>query len=154
MLMNMQDIDEDLHSRQLAVANFEYIDEAERMEEEIQEPLVENKSGANIPPRSNYWEKKKEAVKRWAFIDLRRGPFSLGPAVGGEDKCTKLSLKGIVHHDMWIIDPKTWVWNKVKKGGMPLRPRDGFSMSAPYTNDTGAPKRSLKIPSMEATTFW
>ncbi|GKE19456.1 hypothetical protein Tco_1427033 [Tanacetum coccineum] len=26
---------------------------------------------------------------------------------------------------------------KVKKGGMPLRPRDGFSMSAPYTNDTG-----------------
>ena len=38
------------------MANFEYIDEAERMEEEIQEPLAENKSGANIPERSNYWE--------------------------------------------------------------------------------------------------
>ncbi|PWA91148.1 hypothetical protein CTI12_AA093240 [Artemisia annua] len=39
------------------------------------------------------------------------------------------SEKGIVHHDMWILDPKTWVWNKVKKGGMPPGPRAGFSMS-------------------------
>ncbi|GJR43685.1 Kelch domain-containing protein 4 [Tanacetum coccineum] len=52
------------------------------------------------------------------------------------------SEKGIVHHDMWILDPKTWVWNKVfmllstlaftrssvKKGGMPPGPRAGFSM--------------------------
>ena len=38
------------------MANFEYIDEAERMEEEIQDPLAENKSGENIPERSNYWE--------------------------------------------------------------------------------------------------
>ncbi|PWA55619.1 hypothetical protein CTI12_AA424430 [Artemisia annua] len=38
------------------------------------------------------------------------------------------SEKGIVHHDMWILDPKTWVWNKVKKGRMPPGPRVGFSM--------------------------
>ncbi|MFS7971619.1 putative kelch-type beta propeller [Helianthus anomalus] len=39
------------------------------------------------------------------------------------------SEKGIVHSDMWVLDPKTWVWNKVKKGGMPPGPRAGFSMS-------------------------
>ncbi|XP_024971190.1 kelch domain-containing protein 4 [Cynara cardunculus var. scolymus] len=38
------------------------------------------------------------------------------------------SEKGIVHSDMWLLDPKTWVWNKVKKGGMPPGPRAGFSM--------------------------
>ncbi|XP_071731731.1 uncharacterized protein [Rutidosis leptorrhynchoides] len=38
------------------------------------------------------------------------------------------SEKGIVHSDMWVLDPKTWVWNKVKKGGMPPGPRAGFSM--------------------------
>ncbi|KAM0031876.1 putative exodeoxyribonuclease I [Helianthus debilis subsp. tardiflorus] len=30
--------------------------------------------------------------------------------------------------DMWVLDPKTWVWNKVKKGGMPPGPRAGFAM--------------------------
>ncbi|KAM0031097.1 putative kelch-type beta propeller [Helianthus debilis subsp. tardiflorus] len=29
---------------------------------------------------------------------------------------------------MWVLDHKTWVWNKVKKGGMPPGPRAGFSM--------------------------
>nr|XP_043614969.1 kelch domain-containing protein 4 [Erigeron canadensis] len=38
------------------------------------------------------------------------------------------SEKGIVHSDMWLLDPKTWVWNKVKKGGMPPGARAGFSM--------------------------
>ncbi|KAJ8553983.1 hypothetical protein K7X08_024661 [Anisodus acutangulus] len=28
----------------------------------------------------------------------------------------------------WSLDPKTWEWNKVKKSGMPPRPRAGFSM--------------------------
>lgn len=39
------------------------------------------------------------------------------------------SEKGIVHSDMWSLDPKTWEWNKVKKSGMPPGPRAGFSMS-------------------------
>ncbi|XP_057789156.1 kelch repeat-containing protein 3-like isoform X2 [Salvia miltiorrhiza] len=30
---------------------------------------------------------------------------------------------------MWCLDPKTWVWNKVKKTGMPPGPRAGFSMA-------------------------
>ncbi|XP_042487342.1 kelch domain-containing protein 4, partial [Macadamia integrifolia] len=38
------------------------------------------------------------------------------------------SEKGIVHSDMWSLDPRTWEWNKVKKSGMPPGPRAGFSM--------------------------
>lgn len=38
------------------------------------------------------------------------------------------SEKGIVHADMWSLDPKTWEWNKVKRSGMPPGPRAGFSM--------------------------
>ncbi|KAI5664979.1 hypothetical protein M9H77_24302 [Catharanthus roseus] len=38
------------------------------------------------------------------------------------------SEKGSVHADMWSLDPRTWEWNKVKKGGMPPGPRAGFSM--------------------------
>ncbi|CAD5185576.1 unnamed protein product [Musa acuminata subsp. malaccensis] len=39
------------------------------------------------------------------------------------------SEKGIVHSDIWSLDPRTWEWNKVKKSGMPPGPRAGFSMS-------------------------
>ncbi|KAM3751901.1 hypothetical protein ACB098_04G146700 [Castanea mollissima] len=39
------------------------------------------------------------------------------------------SEKGIVHSDMWSLDPRTWEWNKVKKSGMPPGPRAGFTMS-------------------------
>ncbi|TQD79022.1 hypothetical protein C1H46_035408 [Malus baccata] len=38
------------------------------------------------------------------------------------------SEKGIVHSDLWSLDPRTWEWNKVKKSGMPPGPRAGFSM--------------------------
>ncbi|KAL6997038.1 hypothetical protein U1Q18_007161 [Sarracenia purpurea var. burkii] len=38
------------------------------------------------------------------------------------------SEKGIVHSDLWFLDPRTWEWNKVKKSGMPPGPRAGFSM--------------------------
>ncbi|KAK4568891.1 hypothetical protein RGQ29_004348 [Quercus rubra] len=38
------------------------------------------------------------------------------------------SEKGIVHSDMWSLDPRTWEWNKVKKSGMPPGPRAGFTM--------------------------
>lgn len=38
------------------------------------------------------------------------------------------SEKGIVHADMWSLDPRTWEWNKVKKIGMPPGPRAGFTM--------------------------
>ncbi|OWM65470.1 hypothetical protein CDL15_Pgr009060 [Punica granatum] len=40
----------------------------------------------------------------------------------------KSSEKGVVHSDMWSLDPRTWEWNKVKKSGMPPGPRAGFSM--------------------------
>ncbi|CAK9330277.1 unnamed protein product [Citrullus colocynthis] len=38
------------------------------------------------------------------------------------------SERGVVHADMWSLDPRTWQWNKVKKGGMPPGPRAGFAM--------------------------
>ncbi|KAM7475709.1 hypothetical protein LguiB_022952 [Lonicera macranthoides] len=38
------------------------------------------------------------------------------------------SEKGIVHSDMWSLDPRAWDWNKVKKSGMPPGSRAGFSM--------------------------
>ncbi|CAL5444493.1 unnamed protein product [Camellia sinensis] len=38
------------------------------------------------------------------------------------------SEKGIVHSDMWSLDPRSWEWNKVKKSGMPPGPRAGFSV--------------------------
>ncbi|KAH1074677.1 hypothetical protein J1N35_027005 [Gossypium stocksii] len=44
------------------------------------------------------------------------------------DKNSSASEKGIVHADMWSLDPKTWEWNKVKKSGMPPSARAGFSM--------------------------
>ncbi|KAL8464186.1 hypothetical protein ACS0TY_033924 [Phlomoides rotata] len=46
--------------------------------------------------------------------------------VSSSDK--KVSEKGIVHSDIWCLDPRTWEWNKVKKSGMPPGPRAGFSM--------------------------
>ncbi|KAL8142011.1 hypothetical protein V2J09_015043 [Rumex salicifolius] len=44
------------------------------------------------------------------------------------DKDKSSSEKGIVHSDMWSLDPRTWEWNKVKKSGMPPGPRAGFSV--------------------------
>ncbi|KAJ6801833.1 kelch domain-containing protein 4 [Iris pallida] len=38
------------------------------------------------------------------------------------------SEKGIVHSDLWSLDPRTWEWNKIKKTGMPPGPRAGFSL--------------------------
>lgn len=33
--------------------------------------------------------------RRWAFIDLSAGPFSWGPAVGGEGVRTEISLPNV-----------------------------------------------------------
>ncbi|XP_010555531.1 PREDICTED: kelch domain-containing protein 4 [Tarenaya hassleriana] len=38
------------------------------------------------------------------------------------------SEKGIVHSDLWSLDPRTWEWNKVKKSGMPPSSRAGFTI--------------------------
>ncbi|KAK4395721.1 Kelch domain-containing protein 4 [Sesamum angolense] len=46
--------------------------------------------------------------------------------ISSSDK--KVSERGIVHSDMWCLDPRTWEWNKVKKSGLPPGPRAGFSM--------------------------
>ncbi|PKU67818.1 Epithiospecifier protein [Dendrobium catenatum] len=38
------------------------------------------------------------------------------------------SEKGIVHSDLWALDPRTWEWCKVKKVGIPPGLRASFSM--------------------------
>ncbi|MCO5567469.1 hypothetical protein L7F22_021161 [Adiantum nelumboides] len=38
------------------------------------------------------------------------------------------SEKGVVHADLWMLDPRSWEWSKVKKQGMPPGARAGFSM--------------------------
>lgn len=63
------------------MANFEYIDEAEsRMEEEIEEPLAENKSAANNVERSSYWEEllkdRYEVHKIEEFNSMGKGKRS------------------------------------------------------------------------------
>ncbi|CAN8306629.1 unnamed protein product [Cochlearia groenlandica] len=45
-----------------------------------------------------------------------------------EVSAEKSSEKGIVHADLWSLDPRTWEWNKVKKIGMPPSSRAGFSV--------------------------
>ncbi|MCO5578073.1 hypothetical protein L7F22_031911 [Adiantum nelumboides] len=44
----------------------------------------------------------------------------------GSEKDT--SEKGVVHADLWMLDPRSWEWSKVKKQGMPPGARAGFSM--------------------------
>lgn len=61
------------------MANFEYVDEAEsRMEEEMQEPLAENKSAAI--ERSSYWEEllkdRYEVHKVEEFNSMGKGKRS------------------------------------------------------------------------------
>ncbi|KAI5074551.1 hypothetical protein GOP47_0010512 [Adiantum capillus-veneris] len=38
------------------------------------------------------------------------------------------SEKGVVHADLWMLDPRGWEWSKIKKQGMPPGARAGFSM--------------------------
>lgn len=38
------------------------------------------------------------------------------------------SEKGVVHADLWTLDPRCWEWSKAKKLGMPPGARAGFSM--------------------------
>nr|GEV04428.1 CHD3-type chromatin-remodeling factor PICKLE-like [Tanacetum cinerariifolium] len=85
----MDEAEEDGFLKAFKVANFEYIDEAGAMEEEIQEPLAENKSGANIPERSNYWEEllkdRYEEHKIEEFNSMGKGKRSRKQMVSVED---------------------------------------------------------------------
>ena len=63
------------------MANFEYIEEAEsRVEEEIQEPLAENRSGANNVEKASYWEEllkdRYEVHKIEEFNSMGKGKRS------------------------------------------------------------------------------
>lgn len=52
---------------------------------------------------------------RWAFIDLNGGPFSWGPAVGGEGVRTELSLPNVEKTVGAVqgTDMTTSVWPKL-----------------------------------------
>ncbi|XP_076940431.1 CHD3-type chromatin-remodeling factor PICKLE-like [Bidens hawaiensis] len=84
------DAEEDGFLKAFKVANFEYIDETEsRMEEEIEEPLAENKSAANNVERSSYWEEllkdRYEVHKIEEFNSMGKGKRSRKQMVSVED---------------------------------------------------------------------
>ncbi|KAK9068358.1 hypothetical protein SSX86_012470 [Deinandra increscens subsp. villosa] len=86
----MDDTEEDGFLKAFKVANFEYIDEAESiMEEEIQEPLAENKNAANNIEKSSYWEEllkdKYEVHKVEEFNSMGKGKRSRKQMVSVED---------------------------------------------------------------------
>ncbi|XP_010248815.1 PREDICTED: kelch domain-containing protein 4 [Nelumbo nucifera] len=79
-----------------------------------------------IKPRPGcMWPSTRSGFQFFVFQDeiFLYGGYSKESA---SDKSS--SEKGNVHSDMWSLDPRTWEWNKVKKGGMPPGPRAGFSM--------------------------
>ncbi|XP_024982833.1 CHD3-type chromatin-remodeling factor PICKLE [Cynara cardunculus var. scolymus] len=86
----MDDAEEDGFLKAFKVANFEYIEEAEsRVEEEIQEPLAENKSAANNPEKASYWEEllkdRYEVHKIEEFNSMGKGKRSRKQMVSVED---------------------------------------------------------------------
>ncbi|KAI3737951.1 hypothetical protein L2E82_27969 [Cichorium intybus] len=85
----MDDAEEDGFLKAFKVANFEYIDEASKMEEEIQEPIAEDKSAATNPERSSYWEEllkdRYEVHKVEEFNSLGKGKRSRKQMVSVED---------------------------------------------------------------------
>ncbi|KAJ9559392.1 hypothetical protein OSB04_014006 [Centaurea solstitialis] len=86
----MDDAEEDGFLKAFKVANFEYIEEAEsRVEEEIQEPLAENRSGANTVEKSSYWEEllkdRYEVHKIEEFNSMGKGKRSRKQMVSVED---------------------------------------------------------------------
>ncbi|KAL5717823.1 hypothetical protein ACHQM5_010786 [Ranunculus cassubicifolius] len=81
-----------------------------------------------IKPRpGSMWPSARSGFQFFVFQDeiYLYGGYSKEVA---SDKNNNNSEKGIVHADMFSLDPKTWEWNKVKKTGMPPGPRAGFSM--------------------------
>ncbi|KAL4560242.1 hypothetical protein LXL04_032392 [Taraxacum kok-saghyz] len=85
----MDDAEEDGFLKAFKVANFEYIDEASKMEEEIQEPIAEDKSAATNPERSSYWEEllkdRYEVHKVEEFNSMGKGKRSRKQMVSVED---------------------------------------------------------------------
>ncbi|CAH1442278.1 unnamed protein product [Lactuca virosa] len=85
----MEDAEEDGFLKAFKVANFEYIDEASKEEEEIQEPIAEDKSAATNPERSSYWEEllkdRYEVHKVEELNSMGKGKRSRKQMVSVED---------------------------------------------------------------------
>lgn len=47
----------------------------------------------------------------------------------GKKDADESDEKGIVHDDIWALDIKTWMWQKVKKEGMVPSPRTSFGLA-------------------------
>ncbi|KAJ7535231.1 hypothetical protein O6H91_12G023500 [Diphasiastrum complanatum] len=77
------------------------------------------------PKPGAQWPSPRSGFQFASFLDeifLYGGYFK--DHVGDKDGLDK----GVVHADMWTLDPRAWDWSKVKKLGMPPGPRAGFSM--------------------------
>ncbi|XP_031480330.1 uncharacterized protein LOC116250664 [Nymphaea colorata] len=77
------------------------------------------------PKPGSLWPSSRSGFQFFVFQDeiFLYGGYS---KVVSTDKSA--SEKGVVHADMWSLDPRSWEWNKVKKSGLPPGPRAGFSM--------------------------
>ncbi|CAN6449208.1 unnamed protein product [Victoria cruziana] len=77
------------------------------------------------PKPGSFWPSSRSGFQFFVFQDeiFLYGGYS---KVVSSDKNT--SEKGIIHADLWSLDPRSWEWNKVKKIGLPPGPRAGFSM--------------------------
>ncbi|XP_078172204.1 galactose oxidase/kelch repeat superfamily protein [Carex rostrata] len=79
-----------------------------------------------IKPRPGaLWPSPRSGFQLFVFQDLIYMYGGYSKEVNADKKGSE---KGIVHSDMWSLDPRTWEWNKIKKNGMPPGPRAGFSM--------------------------
>ncbi|XP_057970399.1 uncharacterized protein LOC131159477 isoform X2 [Malania oleifera] len=81
-----------------------------------------------IKPRpGSMWPSARSGFQLFVYQDeiFLYGGYSKEVSLSSDKKNSE---KGIVHSDMWLLDPRTWEWNKVKKSGMPPGPRAGFSM--------------------------
>ncbi|KAM6561497.1 hypothetical protein CsatA_030736 [Cannabis sativa] len=85
----VDDEEEDGFLKAFKVANFEYIEETEVVEEEAQKPAMENKSAVNSTERSTFWEEllrdKYEVHKVEEFNALGKGKRSRKQMVSVEE---------------------------------------------------------------------
>ncbi|EKX32725.1 hypothetical protein GUITHDRAFT_82055, partial [Guillardia theta CCMP2712] len=82
--------------------------------------LGEDKKGDNVS-----WPSPRSACGIGEFEDMifvYGGYTKHGRSFSSSD-----DSHGIVHTDMWSLDPRAVVWTKVRRGGIPPSPRCGFS---------------------------
>ena len=69
------------------------------------------------------------ALARVRALTVPRRAGSFAPKKAKNDADDDDDGKGVVHDDIWVIDLKTLLWERVKKQGMAPTPRTSFVMA-------------------------